>query len=152
MQQIVQGVTTDDFDTDVGANATLHAATVGKLDLAVLIPFKAGTVLTRANTAADVIAGIADYDGYADEAIVWSAVSRLDNGKLGYEGVGAQMRPTGSAHPNSIGGFALLNAAKTKMYMLFNCPIPVPMRDALDAVSPQVNLCASQPPTLELTI
>lgn len=126
-------IPTQDCDIDVGASAISHAAAVGKLDLAVLVPLKAGDVLGRTTPKAAIDGRSANYAGYADGPIVWGPATRMDDNSLEFQGPVAEYRPTDGVTPNTIGGFAVYNAGKTKVYFVANVPGPgLPMNSALD--------------------
>jgi hypothetical protein len=126
-------IATQDCDIDVGASAIAHVAAVGKLDLAVLVPLKAGTVVDRSTPKATIDAAAADYSGYADGVVTWSAATLADDNGLEYIGTVPEYRPTGAVVQNTVGAFAVYNAAKTKVYFVANIPgVGLPMRSALD--------------------
>lgn len=153
MQYELIGQTTDDFDTDVGLSAIAHIAAIGKLDLAVLIPFQSGEAFNRTTPKATIDAKVADYGGYADAPLTWTLVTLGPDGKRRYEATTPQLRPADGTSPNQIGGFTVQNAAKTKVYMVFNIAgVGLPLRDAMDAISAQLAWPPSGVPVLALTV
>lgn len=128
-------IATQDCDIDVGASAISHAAAAGKLDLVNIQLNKAGTVLDRDTAKATIDGLIADYDGYADGVVTWSAATKSDDNKLEYQGTTTEFRPTGAVANNNIGSIAVYNTAKTKVYFVANIEGPgMPMRNTLDNI------------------
>lgn len=59
---------------------------------------------------------LADYDGYAPEAITWLAPSIGSDGEPEVVGIVGEFRPTGTATPNVIYGALVTDGAGTTLY------------------------------------
>lgn len=89
------------------------------------IPFAPGNVIGDYD--------LADYTGYAAEAITWSAATLSDDGQVETVGVTGEFRPTDGVTPNQIYGWLLRNAGGDILGG-GNFNPPLPMVSALDAI------------------
>jgi len=85
---------------------------------------------------------LADYDGYAAEAVTWLAPSVSDAGVPELIGTVGEFRPTGSVTPNTVYGILLTDGAGGLLYAGRFDAAPLPMGSTLDVVvvTPRVTL------------
>jgi len=78
----------------------------------------------------------ADYTGYADKTITWSALTINDLGGLEIQGVVTEFRPTADTVGNVIYGLVVLTSGGAlRLAGRFDNP-PLPMNSALDNILP----------------
>lgn len=128
---MVQMIGNDAADVLIGDDAiaaTLAGVLVGL--------FQTDITVDRDTTLAELVAGIATFDGYAQEVVTWGPATINDAGEIEFQGLVGEFRPTGSVTPNTIygyyvqvpgGGGALLFAGR------FDNP-PLPMGSTLDNI------------------
>lgn len=107
--------------------AQLEALTVamGRLDAAIVRLYQEGYTPTESSTMADLDAVEADYDGYAEAAIVdWNEAGTDDDGEVIITADSTQFIPTGVTTPNSIGGYYVVDStgATLKFAVPFDSP------------------------------
>lgn len=77
---------------------------------------------------------VADYDGYADEAITWSAATLADDGSIELIGTVGEFRPTGSTVENTITAVLHCSAGGAVLHGASVGGEGLPMNSALDSV------------------
>jgi len=77
---------------------------------------------------------VADYDGYAAEALSWLAVSVNDAGQVEVQGIIGEFRPTGSTTPNTIYGWFLTESGGALIDSGRFEGAPISMADALNNI------------------
>jgi hypothetical protein len=125
-----QLVTTEDFAKDAGADVIAGSLTGAKVKL-----LKETVELSPTVLLADLVAAEADYTGYAEAAVTWSAVTRGDDGVIEFLGTVPEFRPTGTVLTNAIFGLFVVDALEAVVYMVAAFEGgPLPMESALDSI------------------
>jgi len=116
--------------------ALLNEMGLGLFSTAVFALFQNNLVVGRTTLLGDLV--VADYDGYATEAITWATASISDNNVPEAIGVAGEFRPTGGTTPNTIyGGFIMIPTAgplPDRLYRVFNFDAPIEMSVATDSL------------------
>jgi len=104
----------------------------GLLNGAVIELFQNDIVPSPSTLLADYT--LADYDGYAAEAITWGAVSISDDGDPEVIGIAGEFRPTGATTPNAIYGCLILSGAGALLAAARFDDAPLPMNAVTDVI------------------
>jgi hypothetical protein len=120
-------------EAELIAATNLKTAVTGVLVGCVMKLGKAPLSITRFTTIAELQANEADFTGYASEAVVWSANSVDDLGRVELLGVVGEFRPTGTTITNEISYAWVENGAGDKICAWQVEDGPVQMASALDS-------------------
>lgn len=133
------------LDLDVAADAV-----AGSLDALAIDLVKINGPFGRNPDTAALVAGIADFTGYAEGVVTWEPPSLDDAGEVEVVGTCPAFRATGTTVTNQVYGVIVRNTAKTKMY--FNGPIDGAPIDFLSALDQLIVTLRWKPATQALTV
>jgi len=116
-------------------DGTSTASVAGYLDGLVVDLFQADLTPTRNTSDSTYIAGIANYDGYTQQPVVWGLPTQADDGFIEVLGSVAPFQPNGSDTPNTIFGlFCTMGDGSLGFAGRFDDP-PIPMGGPLDQIT-----------------